>query len=255
MHGGRRAHLEHLADVHDALGGGGGGERDDGYAREQLAQPAELLVVRPEVVAPAAHAVRFVHHDAREQPRLAARQLLQCAAQPTAACELLGRHVQALGDRLLPIAVSAAFQVRKDSIGVAHLCCRRQERGRHAAQRRIGCVRAAHERLHLVLHEREQRTHDDRYPARENRWELEAKGLATAGRQQHEDVLIVENVEDDVALRGAEGRVAEDVPVGRVDVVRAPCHIGVAEFLTVSRGKNADDLSAAAAQRPWPLQR
>ena len=73
-------------------GGGGGGEGVQADAGKQLAQPAELPVLGPEVVAPLADAVRLVDGD--EPHRRAARGDAAEEDVGALADQPLGRHVE-----------------------------------------------------------------------------------------------------------------------------------------------------------------
>ena len=62
-----------------------------------------------------------------------------------------------------------------------------------------------------LLHERDQRRHDHRTPFAQQRRDLVAQRLAAARRHQHQRIAATRHAVDDVPLRTAERRVAEDV--------------------------------------------
>ena len=76
------------------------------------------------------------------------------------------------------------------------------------------------ERTDLVVHQRDQRAHDDRHAAlgamaRDGR-HLETQALAAAGGHQHQRVTALHHVVDDLGLRAAKSAVAEDVVQDRL---------------------------------------
>ena len=75
-----------------------------------------------------------------------------------------------------------------------------EERRRHAARL---------QRIHLVLHQRDQRRHHHRQPLPRHRRQLEAERFAAARRQQGKHVLARQRIADDLLLQRAEGREAE----------------------------------------------
>ena len=72
----RLLHPEERDDIIADAGGRGGGERDDRYAREALAQDGELAILLPEIVAPFRDAVGLVDGDEADVPRLQGREHL-----------------------------------------------------------------------------------------------------------------------------------------------------------------------------------
>ena len=94
-----------------------------------------------------------------------------------------------------------------------------------AAQRafhRVGCAAVergveecrAHaelrERRHLILHQRDQRRDHQRRALAQQRGQLVAQRFAAAGGHQHQRVAAVGDMRDDLLLRAAERRMAED---------------------------------------------
>ena len=112
------------------------GVRVKADAGQQLPQPSKLTVFGPEVVSPLADAVRFVHRD---EPDAARREQGEEAFAPFAD-QPLGRHIeQAVPSRAKPGDDSALL------IGGERAVI---ERGRDAV---------ADQRVHLILHQRDER--------------------------------------------------------------------------------------------------
>ena len=166
---------------------GGGGERDARNARIASLQQRQLEVIGPEIVAPLRHAVRLVDGEERDA---------RLVEELEAACghEALGRDVQqvefARQQRLLNCSRGAR---RKRGV----------EEGRAHAELR--------ERRHLVLHQRDQRRHDDARARAHQRRDLVTERLACAGGHQHQRVASVDDVADDGLLPVAKRRIAECV--------------------------------------------
>ena len=176
-----------LEDVAAHPLGGGRGERDEGSAGEGVAELAEVAVVGAELVPPLRDAVRLVDGDERRV------RLGQEAAEPGHG-ETLRRDVQQLRPPLEDAALRVGGLLRRErAVDVA----------------RADAVRV--QRVHLVLHQRDQRRDDERGPVEHQRGELVAERLPAAGGHQREAVLPVEDVRDDVLLHRAEPVVAEAV--------------------------------------------
>jgi hypothetical protein len=157
-----------------------GGERQHGRRAERSHDVGEAEVVRAEIVAPLAEAMRFVDD---EQIDVRAGQLL---AQ-LGAGELLRSGEEELG------ALVADLRVRLPG----HV-------GRHRA---IDLGRGHAERDQLVVlvpHQRDQRRHDDRHPRQEERGQLIAERLAGAGRHHRQRVPAGQHRIDHGALAGPE---------------------------------------------------
>ena len=67
------------------------------------------------------------------------------------------------------------------------------------------------ERIHLILHQRDQRRHHDADTVAQQGRNLVAQRLAAAGRHQHQCIAARHNVLDDGLLRAAKRGVAECV--------------------------------------------
>ena len=107
-------------------------------AREALGEVAEREVVGAEVVAPLRHAVRFVDRDDAEPCRAAASDVVAGAREP------LGRDVE---------QIELAREERLLDGGALGRRLRRVEvRGAHAV---------GDERVDLIVHERDERAHDE----------------------------------------------------------------------------------------------
>jgi hypothetical protein len=160
----RRAHPELPDDVAAHLLRGGRGERQNGRAAEPLRYRPEHQVVRAKVVPPLTHAVRLVHdeqaHLAREQP-----------LEEFSILEALRSQVQ---DLSLPLHHPLVRLARFGS----------------------GEVRVHGQRIHplrgelvlLVLHQRDERTHDDRQPGQQESGKLIDDRLSTPRRHDHQRV-------------------------------------------------------------------
>ena len=132
---------------------------------QRLAQARQLPVFRPEVVAPLADAVRFVDGDeadrrGRQPPdrRVARRRRPAARARGRAG----GSDPRASPARTVAFwsgAHRAVVAGRRHAVG--------------------------DERVHLILHQRDQRRHDERQAVADQRRRLEAQRLAAA-RRQHE---------------------------------------------------------------------
>ena len=175
-----------LRDFASGGRGGGGGQRDARHVGPALVQHRQAQVFRAEVVAPLRHAVRFVDGEQRDA---AAFQQLQTAVGQ----EAFRRHVQQvqLARQEGPLHVA----------GDLPFLGRVQERGAHAE---FG------QRVDLVLHQRDQRRHDDAGAFAHQRGDLIAQRLAAACGHEHERVAAADHLVDDGLLVAAEGFVTED---------------------------------------------
>ena len=164
-------------------------ERVERHRRELLAQPSQLPVLRPEIVAPLADAVRLVDRDETQA------RLLQHAPQRLAALadDALRRHVEQ--------PAAAVAHAREHLVALV-----RQER---AVQIRGGDAVDA-KPVDLILHQRNQRRDDEREARIDDRRRLEAERFAAAGRQDDDAVARIEDRVHRLALQRAERRVAPD---------------------------------------------
>ncbi len=185
-----------------------------GTRGEPLGENLELAVFGTEVVAPLGDAVRLVDGEQRQLRAREQRQrpLLQ---QP------LGRDIEdieaARGD--------AAFERRLLAIVERRV----EERGPDAD---LG------QRLHLVLHQRDQRRDDDAGAGSNESRDLVAQRLAAAGRHQRQRIAAGDHGGDDVGLMRAELPEPEHVgqhllrAIGARAVERdiGPRHIGLGDL-------------------------
>ena len=162
-------------------------ERLERHVGEHLAQLGETSVLGAEVVPPLADAVRFVDRDGAD---LELRQLHEEAFEEQA---LRGHQQQ---------AQRVAFEV---ALEVA-LLLRRQ-----VAVRGGGRVAQEPQAVELVLHQRDQRRHDDGQPVGDQRRQLVAQRLAAAGRQDHERIASVNGSRDGLGLQRSQRIEAEHV--------------------------------------------
>src|SRR5262249_42838100 len=182
----RLHHAELADDVANHWARRGGGERQDRHAAELRLEAAQPPVRGPEVVAPFRDTVRLVDGDQRhahtpEHPA-------QAALEPPGGA----------GDQLV-LAASQAL----DTVVPGRAVERRvQHRGAEAG---------ALERVDLVLHQRDERAHDDDGPVEEARGDLVGERLAGAGRHHADAVAAAQHGGDDLLLPGTEVCVPEDV--------------------------------------------
>ena len=182
---------EQLDDVLPDLRSGRGGERQDRRPALPFAAAAptgrvgEQAVVGAEIVTPLRHAVRLVDGEARD------RRLFE---QPPE-----GGGREPLG-----------CDVQEAQPALPHRRLRRAAGG-HRGERmeRGGRDSLAGQLVHLVLHQGDERRHDQSRSGQEHRGELVADRLARAGRHHGEQVPARERGAHDVLLAGAEGPVAE----------------------------------------------
>ncbi len=180
------------AELHDHvvldLAGRGGGEREHGRPAQEHDGGAQAAVVGAEVVAPLADAVGFVDREERDGD---ARHALA----ESLALEALGGDVEQL--QLAPGGALERILLLRDG-----------DEGVH----RGGRDATGDEAVDLVLHQRDERTDDQREARQEQRGDLVADALARARRHHAEDVAAREHGGDDLALTGPEAREAESLP-------------------------------------------
>ncbi len=173
---------------HDlGVGGLGGrrGQRDPRHLRPALVQHRQREVVGPEVVTPLGDAVRLVDREERDRPPV---------EQPLGA---LG--AQALGGQVEQVQLAAEERLL-DRLPLVRVLRRVEESGPHPE---------GGQRVHLVLHQRDEGRDDDARAFSDQRRDLVAERLAAAGRHQHEGVAAADDLLDDLLLLTAEGAVAE----------------------------------------------
>eukprot|EP00968_Pinguiococcus_pyrenoidosus_P020067 scaffold2277_cov256-Pinguiococcus_pyrenoidosus.AAC.4 len=162
------------------------GERHERHVWEVLPNDAKLLVVGPEVVAPFAHAVRLV--DRKERDALLRVERLQ-ARHGGASTELLWAQIHNLERALKGLLfLGAVFLPASQEGGHLH----------HSFTDDLV------ELVHLIPHERNQGRHDDRDPAKMQRWQLVAQGLAASRGPEHRSVAAFRDRPDDGLLPGSE---------------------------------------------------
>ena len=169
--------------------GGGRGEGVEGDAGKFVAQPAELPVFRTKVVPPLADAVGFVDRDELQVG------LLEQAPQhrPAVADEPLGRDVEQ--------AAASVPHARDDLVALV-----RQQRA--VQERRRDAVDA--QAVDLILHQRDERRHDQAQAIGRDRRRLKAQRLAAAGREDDDAVARGQDRVHRLALEGAEVGEAPD---------------------------------------------
>ena len=180
-----------LNDLVARDGIGRGGERNARHVRETLVQHRELDILRPEIVPPLRHAVRFV--DGKQADARSLKQVEEARRhQP------FGRDV----DEIQP----PRSQVSLDLGGLGA-----RQRGVEVCSAHAGLF----QRGHLILHQRDQRRNHNACalpaPVPHERRDLIAERFAAAGRHQHEAIAAVRHMGDDFRLWAAESAVAEHI--------------------------------------------
>jgi len=172
---------------------GGGGERDARHVRVALVQHAQAQVVFAEIVAPLADAMGLVDGKEAEQTALVERIELGQKA----------RRGQALGGGIEHHQL-AGHHHAFDALHIVKLQCAVEEGGGHAD---------FIQRAHLIVHQRNQRRHDDGDAlactvAGDGR-HLVTQALAATGGHQDQGVAAAGHVVDDGLLLTTESRVAK----------------------------------------------
>ena len=186
--------LQALDDVSARQCVGGGRERHAWHRGVALVQNRQTPVLGPEVVAPLAHAMRFVDGEQAEQAAFEQRVHLR---QKAPIRHALRRRVQ-----------QSDFTAQQAPLDVA---------GFFAGQGGVeeGGVHARFvQRAHLVVHQRDQRRHHhgDAVPrslARNGR-DLVAKRFAAARGHEHQRIATCGHTVDDGLLRATKGVVAKN---------------------------------------------
>ncbi len=224
--GGRLAQPEVLDDVGAHPLGRGGGEGHERHLGQDGAELGQLAELGAEIMAPFGDAVRLVDGEARHVP------VFQVFL-PALEHEPFGRGVEELVFALMQAAqAGAGFRRAKGGV---------EKRRGHAA---------GGELVHLVLHQRDERRHDDGEAGPHEGGELEAKGFAAAGRQEGEHIPPGERCLADLALERTKGGVTE----GGLERFEQGGHGGTRHASTRGRQRNprkrASSRTAPAAA--WP---
>ena len=185
---------QHLEDLPPCRRRGAAGERQRLGLAQVIAQLAELLVDRPEAVAPLDDAVSLVHREQRD-----AR---------TGVPDETGERREPFGS-----AVQQSGPPAQGEIEYGALVRRRQR----AVQEGGGNAPAA-QRRDLVLHQRDERRYDDGQPVREQRRYLVAQRLPRTGGQHGQHVPSGEQRREHAQLSAAK---ALDSRSRSVSTVRA----------------------------------
>jgi hypothetical protein len=176
----RVVQMKLLNDVRAHALGGRGGQRHERHARKIFAQRRELPILRTEVVAPLADAMRLINRKRRDVPIL---QVFEKARHQ----QPLRRDVEQAELAIVQSAQPGPRLARRER-GVEECC-------RHACRL---------QRVHLVLHQRDQRRNDYGEPGPHQRRKLKAKRLAPSRRQHGKNVFARQRIADDVLLQRAE---------------------------------------------------
>ena len=190
---GRHGHgIAQLQKPHDVLAHtrrGCGSERAHRRTRVQRAEKiGDLEIAGPKILPPLGDAVRLVHRHKRNGRALSKRAEFR-RAQP------LRRDID---DLITPLRRPL-----------------QRERNLPRRERRIDIGRwnaRLNERRHLILHQRNQRRHDDRQPRRHQRRNLIADRLARARGHHAQRVPPADERGDQLLLTGAERIVSEILP-------------------------------------------
>ena len=183
----RFGQIELFDDVAPGRPVGSRGQCNHRDAGKALLEDAELLVVGPEIVPPLRDAMSLV--DGKEGDRTA-REKLQAARGH----EALGRNIEQIQRRrangLLDLGDFARGQARIE---------------------RAGPHPSLAQRLHLILHQRDQRRNDDAQTGAQQGGDLIAQRLAAARRHQHDGILASDHMLDNCQLLATESVEAEDL--------------------------------------------
>ena len=176
---------EGAADILRHRGRGRRGEREHAAYVQFLRVAGELQVVWAEIVPPLGNAVCLIDHEEIDAQRF------QVGEEPLVG-ETLGSDVEELEAPLTQGGLDL----------VEYLAAHRgiETGGRDAA---------GQEKIHLVLHERDQRRHDDGESVEEERGKLVAETLPTAGGKHSERGVTCEQLRNHGLLSGTEGRKPE----------------------------------------------
>ena len=182
-----KAKLRDDVAAHARGGRGRVGMQADG--RPAIAQACELAVLRTEVVPPLADAMGFVDGDETDRPR---RQHVEKTVAAVAD-QALGGDVEQSIPAVAHAARDLALLFGRQRAVVAG--------GRHAV---------ADQSVDLILHQRNQRRHDDGEAVAGDGRRLEAEGLAAAGRQHQQRIAARQHRFHRFALQRAERVIAPE---------------------------------------------
>ena len=186
--GGEHLRLFHAQRVQDVEAGarvGRCGERDARHAGKALSDPGEAAVFRAELVPPGRNAMRLV--DGEEGDALPGQAVERARHRKP-----LRRHVQQVEPARIEFDGDRPRRIRLD-FGV-------QRPGRDAE---------LPQRRDLVVHQRDERRHDDGRAGPAQCRHLVAQALAAPGRHQHQRVAPGHHPLDRRLLQPAEGRETE----------------------------------------------
>ena len=178
-----RADLQMLDDLRPGRRIRRGGERNARHVGEDVREAVECAVFGPEIMAPLRNAVGLVDGDEREARGL---QPVEARLQ-----QRFRGHVEEV--QLAPL-----------DIAPEQILFRAPEPG--IERRRLHAGRS--ERRHLVFHQCDQRRDDEADARTDQRRDLVAERLASAGRHQDEGVVSRDHMLDDLPLLPAEGVIA-----------------------------------------------
>ena len=202
-------------DVVARAGVGGGGHRKARHTGEQILQPPERAIVRPEIMAPLADAVGFVHGDQRDL------HLGEALGQPRA--HAFRRDIE-------QIHLAARGRLQRFGAGIEV----------HRGVEPFGTHADLFQRIDLIGHQRDQGRDDNADAITQQRRNLVAERLAAAGGQNGKAIPAGQRVGDDILLQPPEGVIAIDTLQQRAGIVKS--WLGRHVFLVatrVSRGKSA----------------
>ena len=143
---------------------GGGGQRNARHVRKAFVQHGQLDVFRPEVMPPLRHAMRFV--DGKQRNLRGLEQIEAARRHQALRCDI---------DQVDAAGAHQALDARRFFVGLGRI----QERGAHA---QFG------QRIHLILHQCDQRRDDHADAIAQQGGNLVTQGLAAAGGHEHQRI-------------------------------------------------------------------
>ena len=162
-----------------------GGQRDAGHVGVALVQHRKLEVLGPEIVTPLRDAVRLV--DGEEGDAGAVEE-----GEGALAHQALRGDVEQVERSRAGVCLDRADFVEGEG--------RVEVRGSHSRLQK---------RIHLILHQRDQRGHDHRDPVAKQSGDLVAERLAAARGHHHQAVTAPRDVPDDRFLLASKRAVSE----------------------------------------------